>query len=94
MKLVYFKYTEDFGHEWQLSFFRFKKYTILQMSFDYNDYPGWPYLQITSGMGRVFGILFCVWRFGFCLDFLGNSWWSCYDDMESLKDFEDLKNGN
>jgi hypothetical protein len=94
MKLFQFNKRYDFGHEVYLSFLTIKGYTLLQLSFDYSDYEGYPYLQITSGNGRLFGFLLNMWRLGFCLDFIARNWSWCYDtDLPDIT-LEELKDGN
>ena len=74
MKLFQFGHREDFGHELYFIFLNYKNYSVFQVSVDWNDCPGFPYIQITSGMNRVLGVLFCVWKFGLCFDILGRTW--------------------
>jgi len=89
MKLFQFSRRYDFGYEVYFSFLTLGKYSLLQVSFDYNNDGGWPYIQITSGYGRIFSLLLTLWRFGFCLDLLARSWNWCYDDSITLKELHD-----
>jgi hypothetical protein len=91
MKLFQFNKRYDFGHEIYFSFLTLREYSLLQVSFDYNDIGGWPYLQISSGYGRTFSLLLTLWRLGFCLDLLARSWNWCYDTNITL---DELRNGN
>jgi hypothetical protein len=93
MRLFQFNKRYDFGHEFYLSFLTVKDYSLLQVSIDYSEYAGYPYLQITSGNGKIFGFLLTVWHFGFCLEFLARNWTWCYDKDLNL-DLEELTNGN
>lgn len=74
MKLIDFKSKYDFGHEVIISLLKGEKYSVLQLSLDWNDYGGCPYLQISSGMGRVFSFLLSVGRFGISFDIAGYTW--------------------
>lgn len=91
MKLIQFNKRYDFGHEVYFSFLTLGDYSLIQVSFDYNEHGGFPYLNITSGYGKLISILVTVWRFGFCLDLLARNWNWCYDSDMS---FEDLPDGN
>lgn len=92
MKLFKFEHREDFGHEWYFKFFYTKNWGLLQLSIDWSEYGGLPYIQVTSGMGKLFGILLCMGKFGFCVEVLARSWRLCYDEvkfeLEDLKDSE------
>lgn len=73
-RLIEFSRRKDYGEELYISFFKGKKMVFLQIAFDICEYPGWPYLQISSGMGRLVSFLFSFWRFGFSFDILGHPW--------------------
>jgi hypothetical protein len=89
MKLFKFEHREDFGHEWYFKFLFTKNWALLQMSFDWCEFPGFPYVQATTGMGKLFGILLSVWRFGFCAEVLARTWRMCYDEVKfELEDLE------
>ena len=91
MKLIEFKHQYDFGHEVIISLFKGKKYSVLQLSLDWNDYGGWPYLQISSGMGRAFSFLLSIGRFGISFDIAGYTWPDSY--MIHNEDEEDCNLG-
>lgn len=74
MKIINFKHRYDFGHELVISLFKGRKYSVFQLSLDWNDYGGWPYLQISSGMGRALSFLLSVGRFGISFDIAGYTW--------------------
>lgn len=86
MKLFQLNSREDFGREYYFSFLTIKDYSLFQLSVDYNDYSSYPFIQITSGMGKLFSILASVWRFGFCLELLARNWNWCYDPEVNLDD--------
>ncbi len=50
MTLFQFKHRYDFGHDWYVQVLNVKNWSLLQVSVSWNDYPGWPYLQIKSGI--------------------------------------------
>jgi hypothetical protein len=76
MKLFDFKKREDYGTDYYFSFLKTKKHTALQLSVSYCEYDAsWPYMQISIGMGKVFGVFCYFWKFGFDFDILGNTWW-------------------
>jgi hypothetical protein len=73
---------QDFGHEWYASILNtgkhvpkfMKNYSLLQVSFSWNDYPAWPYIQIKSGVGSTLSILFWAYKFGFDIGILERTW--------------------
>jgi len=74
MSLIKFNYKEDFGHEWYVQVLNVKNWSLLQGSVSWNDFPGWPYLQITFGSNGLFGILFWAYKFGLDIDILSRTW--------------------
>ena len=77
MKLIRFGVVKDFGKEYYLTLFSTKNYSFLQMSFDVAELSKWnepPYIQISSGYGKLFSLLFTVSKFGFCVDLFGSNW--------------------
>lgn len=75
MKLFKFKYVEDYGHEYHLTILKLKNWCLFQSCFLIGIYArSFPYLNITMGQGRFFGITFQIWRFGVTIDFLSRSW--------------------
>ena len=74
MKLFDFKNRTDYGTDLIFSFLKAPKYTALQVSVSYCGYPAWPYLQITMGENKLFGIFCYFWRIGFGVDILSRTW--------------------
>jgi len=74
MKLINFKYREDFGHDYYVQILNVKNWSLLQGSVSWNDFPGWPYLQITFGSNGLFGIMFWAYKFGLDVDILSRTW--------------------
>lgn len=74
MKLFAFKKRNDYGTDLYFSILETKRYTLFQSSISYGDYPSWPYAQIMFGNGKLFGLFFYVWKFGFDFDILGRTW--------------------
>ena len=72
--LIKYNHREDFGHEWYVQILNIKRWSLLQLSVSWNDYPSWPYLQIKSGSGDVLSILFWAYKFGFDIDFISRTW--------------------
>jgi len=68
---------KDYGREYNLTLFFTERYSLLQVSFDVGEYSKWyepPYLQISSGNGRLFSLLFTISKFGICVDLFGRNW--------------------
>jgi hypothetical protein len=83
MKLINFKYREDFGHEWYVQVFNVKGWSLLQASVSWNDFPGWPYIQIKSGSGSTLSILFWAYKFGFDIGIIERTWkWDNMNEIE------------
>ena len=77
MNLVKYGVRDDYGKEFYFVLCATKRYALLQVAFDYGEYGKWiewPYLQISSGYGRLFSFLFSVGRVGFSFDILGRNW--------------------
>jgi hypothetical protein len=78
MNLIQFKHRYDFGHEYYVQLLSIRpiksQWSLLQFSVSWNDFPGWPYLQITFGSNGFFSILFWVYKFGFDIDFFSRTW--------------------
>jgi hypothetical protein len=87
VKLFNFKHREDFGHDWYAQVLTIKNWSLLQVSVSWNEYPGWPYLQIKSGTGSTLSILFWAYKFGLDIDILSRTWrW----DYEQETDYTEL----
>ena len=83
MKLISLKYREDYGHEWYVQVLHNKRWALLQASVSWNDYAGWPYLQIKSGCGGVLSIVFWVYKFGIDIGFIERTWnWGVIEDPD------------
>ena len=65
---------EDFGVEHIFTLLKGKRRSFIQLSFDWSEYPGWPYLQIALGNNSLIDILFWCWKFGFAFEVLGITW--------------------
>lgn len=95
MNLINFNHREDFGDDWSVQILNtgkyfptpFKRRSLIQISVSWNDYPGWPYLQITFGSNGLVGVLFWVYKFGFDLDLFSTTW--NFDYLKNLDEKED-----
>lgn len=80
MDLIRFNHLEDFGHEFYIQVLNMGRHapkwmrrSLLQFSVSWNDYPSWPYIQITLN-GASLSMLFWVYKFGFDIDILSYTW--------------------
>jgi hypothetical protein len=89
-KLIQFNVRQDFGTDWYIQFLNIKRWSLLQVSFSWNDYAGLPYLQITMGSNGLFGLLFWVYKLGFDVSLLSRTW--NFDYMNDCKEYEELPN--
>jgi hypothetical protein len=98
MNLFNYKYREDFGDEWYIQLLNtgkhvpkfMKNWSLLQASVSWNDYPGWPYVQITFGSNGFFSILLWVYKFGLDIDILSRTWQ--WDHLKELDENEVKQN--
>ena len=91
MKLINFKHREDFGHDWYVQVLTIKNWSLLQVSVSWNDYPGWPYIQIKSGSGSTLSILFWAYKFGLDVDILSRTWrWDYREELNEQEDYTEL----
>jgi hypothetical protein len=80
--LVKLKHRNDFGDDWYIQIINtgrhfprpFRKKSLLQVSLSWNDDTSWPYLQIISGGGTLFGMIFWVYKFGFDMNIWSRTW--------------------
>ncbi len=92
MKLINFKHREDFGHDWYVQVLNVKNCSLLQVSVSWNDWPSWPYIQVKSGSGSTFSLLFWAYKFGLDVDILARTWsWYCEEKLnEKETDYTEL----
>jgi len=76
MKLLDYYKKEDFGVEHIFIIIKGENRSFIQVSFSWNDYPDFPYLQIGIGNNRLIDIIFWCWRFGFSAEIFGVTWGS------------------
>ncbi len=86
MKLIKFKHRYDFGHDWYVQIINIKRWSLLQVSVSWNDYPSFPYLHITMGSNGLLSILFWTYKFGFDIDVLSRTW--NWDYLEKMNEDE------
>ena len=86
MKVCNFYKTEDFGTNYSFQFLTIRpktyKWSLLQVSISWNDYAGFPYLQITSGGNGLLSILFWIWKLGVDVDICSRTWNRDYREIE------------
>jgi hypothetical protein len=88
MKLINFKHREDFGHDWYVQVLNVKNWSLFQASVSWNDFPSFPFLQITFGSNGLFSILFWTYKFGLDIDILSRTW--KWDYLENIDDQDEL----
>ena len=93
MNLITFKHREDYGHDWYVQILNtgrnvpkpFKQWSLIQASVSWNEYPGWPYIQIKSGTGTLLSVMFWVYKFGFDIGFCEHTWnWDYMEDIQEV----------
>jgi len=89
-KLIQFNVREDFGTDFYVQVLNIKDWSLLQVSFSWNDYAGLPYLQIHMGSNGLFGLLFWAYKLGFDVSLLSRTWrWDRFDEDEK---YDELPN--
>jgi len=88
MKLINLKHREDFGHDYYVQILNVKNWSLLQASVSWNDYPSWPYLQVTSGSNGLLGVLFWAYKFGLDIDILSRTWRWDYFKKEDEEQYD------
>jgi hypothetical protein len=89
-KLIQFNVREDFGTDAYIQIINIKRWSLLQVSVSWNDYAGWPYLQIHMGSNGLFGLLFWVHRLGFDVSLASRTW--NFDYLKDCKEYQELPN--
>ena len=77
MRLIQFGERNDYGKEWYMTLLTGRRYSLLQLAFDYGEYGKWiefPYFQMSMGYGRLLSVLLSIGRVGFTFDIAGRNW--------------------
>jgi hypothetical protein len=74
MKLLEYSRTNDWGTDYSVAFITVGRYAMFQAMICISENPGWPYLNISMGMGKLFEFCFDVHRFGFYFVIGGTRW--------------------
>ena len=82
MSIIKMRHRYDYGHDWYVQIINtgrhvpkfMRNFSLIQLSFSWNDYGGWPYIQIKSGTGCLLSIMFWVFRFGFDISIIDRTW--------------------
>jgi hypothetical protein len=85
MKLFQYKCRKDFGVEHIFFLLRGKKFSLLQFSVSCDDYPSFPYIQVSSGNNGLLDILCYVYRFSFNVELIGRNWEHYLDKVVEIE---------
>jgi hypothetical protein len=85
MKLIDYYATEDCGKEYYLNIFQIKRFCLLQLNVDLNEYYGTSGLIANIGHSSLFGFDLTIWKFSVTVDVLS---WFCRN-LNSYRDEED-----
>jgi hypothetical protein len=98
-KLFNCTFRKDFGSDFYVQFLNIKKWSLLQVSVSWNDFPSLeyykiiqdrinaitsPYLSIAFGSNGLVSFVFWVGKFGFDVDILSRTWYWNY--MKNIED--------
>jgi hypothetical protein len=82
-KLFNCTFRKDFGSDFYAQFLNIKKWSLLQVSVSWNDFPSLPYLSIAFGSNGLVSFVFWVGKFGFDVDILSRTWnWNYMKNIE------------
>jgi len=84
MKLISFKHRCDYGTELYAQVLHSKRWALLQASVSWNDFASFPFVQVKSGMGSLFNLMVCVYKFGFDIGICEHTW-----NFEYLNDIDE-----
>ena len=74
MKLVQYSKTDDWGTDYSVAFITVGRYALFQGMICLSENPGWPYLSMSMGMGKLFEFCFDVHRLGFYFEIGARRW--------------------
>ena len=83
MKLISFKHREDYGDEYYVQILHNRHWALLQASVSWNEFAGFPFIQIKSGSGTLLSIMFWAHRFGIDAGICEHTW-----NFEYLEDLD------
>ncbi len=74
MKLVHFSKNDDWGTDYSVALITLGRYALFQGMICMGESPGWPYLSVSMGMGKLFEFCFDVHRFGVYFEIGAKQW--------------------
>lgn len=74
MKFFHYHKKEDFGTEHIFTLLKGKKRSFIQLEISWNDYPDFPYLQVSFGNSSLIDILFWVYKFSLAFEVFSYNW--------------------
>jgi hypothetical protein len=74
MKLIDYCATEDYGKEYYLNILQIKRFCLLQLNVDLNEYGGSSGLLVNIGHSSLFGFDLHIWKYSVSVDVLS---WFC-----------------
>ena len=74
MKLIQFSTTKDYGTDYSVTLITLGQYSLFQGMICIGENPGWPYLHVSMGMGKLFEFCFDVHRFGVYFEIGAKRW--------------------
>ena len=84
MKLIKITKRTEYGTDLYLQVLFTKRWAFFQGCISWGEHPGWPYLQITMGTGKLISVLFWAHKFGIDVGFIERNWnferWSSNDE--------------
>jgi len=74
MKLFELKTQDDWGKDYYFSLLKGKRYSVLQVSFSFCETAGYPYFQVSMGIGTLFNFFAYAWKLGVDFSICGRTW--------------------
>ena len=92
IKLIDWFHRQDFGDEYGLQIIKTKKYSLIQTSVSWSEFASGPYFHVSMGQGRILGLIFFAYKFGFDLDIMTHTWIETHSqsDNEEQYDYTEL----
>lgn len=63
VKIFKYDHLRDFGDDYHFRFITVGKYTLFNVILSWSDYGGWPYFQVSGGLGYG-SLLMALFSFG------------------------------
>ena len=74
MRILRIYSREDYGRDYYIQLFYTERRCLAQVCLSLSFIPGWPYLQMAMGCGKIFGLLFWAGHLGLDIEIFARTW--------------------